>query len=392
MSVNEKRAFQQQVLDQLAEQQRTAFRGKIALQLAVTTTDRTPAHAQTIAKNILDLLSVPTPNAFGNRTRILYCDDEQIDALSVSCSHGNLTPRISIVAAPMRDFLADLDLAKRAVSAAHERRDDRQARDFDDALDRLAELLRRDSVERSVLPESAFDALVHFHRREAQQQFLGRTQMSVQELGGLFGLTGSARPELPMVSAIANQWAKLFRAAHFRIQLSELPQTNGASAAYKRQIREKITAFRDRYDWVLTPLVTPVALEVVVRPPPAARKRGLHDLDNVLRNYLIPHVLETLEPPADMVWALESNDRLTREYESPFGDPEDDREWRDRVARMPASAKVGLTRYEAWRLPRTAEDTSPGFVSVAVVSDDMGLADVFSRIDSAIGRWEDSVD
>jgi hypothetical protein len=39
----------------------------------------------------------------------------------------------------------------------------------------------------------------------------------------------------------------------------------------------------------------PVALEAMIKPPPS-RQNGLHDLDNVLRTYLIPRVVDILKP------------------------------------------------------------------------------------------------
>jgi hypothetical protein len=56
------------------------------------------------------------------------------------------------------------------------------------------------------------------------------------------------------------------------------------------------------------------------------------------------------------------------------------------------SGYIGITRYEVWKLPRPHNDTSPGFVSVAVVEDWPPTDDVFDRIDDTIRRWEDYVD
>jgi hypothetical protein len=58
----------------------------------------------------------------------------------------------------------------------------------------------------------------------------------------------------------------------------------------------KLRAFQARFGWLVDPLLIPVALEVVIKPPPASRQNGLHDLDNVLRNYLIPRVVDILRP------------------------------------------------------------------------------------------------
>jgi hypothetical protein len=50
--------------------------------------------------------------------------------------------------------------------------------------------------------------------------------------------------------------------------------------------------------------VCPRAFEVVIRPPPPSRQNALHDLDNVLRNYLIPRVVAILKPISDYAFTL----------------------------------------------------------------------------------------
>jgi len=56
MSPADRAAFQSSVAEQLSEVKRSTFRGDIALKLDLATASKSPPHAHTIAKNLLDLL------------------------------------------------------------------------------------------------------------------------------------------------------------------------------------------------------------------------------------------------------------------------------------------------------------------------------------------------
>jgi hypothetical protein len=108
MSSGDKDQVQQQVLDWLERHRRAALRGPLALRLRLQTTDKAPTHAHNIAKNLLDLFGRPRPTAQTGRHALLYADDQQVHALSVSCRHGDNTPSISVMATSLGDTLAEV--------------------------------------------------------------------------------------------------------------------------------------------------------------------------------------------------------------------------------------------------------------------------------------------
>ncbi len=387
MSEADKLAFQAQIVRQMKARRRRAFGGPMVLQLSASTTEKTPAHAQTIAKNLLDLLAQPLNGLATSRKGILYQDDSQVHAVSVSCSHGTAAPKISLIATSFGDFWEDLDLAMHALSQLDKNDSDCHERRDDAALDRLAKLLRYQAEQRALLADRNHAAFLDFARSEAQRQLLGKAGLSVQDLGYLYNARGgpicsNSRSLASDTSAI---WESVFHQTPFRVLLAELPQREGASIAYRQDIEAKIRHFQDRYSWVLKPLRIPVTLEVVIKPPPPSRARGVHDLDNVLREYLIPRVIEIFEPPSDIAWTIDVNALRTHKPDLYAG-------WRERLQRLPASTRIGLTGYEAWRLQRSESDESRGFVSVAIVPDTTGMADTLSRIDAIISRWDRRMD
>ena len=108
----------------------------------------------------------------------------------------------------------------------------------------------------------------------------------------------------------------------------------------------------------------------------------MHDLDNVVREYLIPNVLEILKPASDYAFTLDDDARkslakLARDSkQNPL---------------PPLSTATGVTRYEAWRLP-PADEGSEGYVQMALVNDLTGHGDLFGQIDTIVDRWSDKLE
>jgi hypothetical protein len=281
---------------------------------------------------------------------------------------------------PLGFFLADLDLA---MDAQTKLRDEEETRLYNrDAIESFRDLLRDSNKERQYLSEKAFKALIELQRCQAQQHLLGSSRISLANLGYLFGVGGVPLSKKDSLwNTLYKSWESIIRKTPVRILLPELPQEEGSSKAYKRLVEEQIRAFQRDFSWIIKPLRIPIGLEVVVKPPSPSERRGIHDLDNVLRDYIIPRVVDVLQPVTDMAWTIDA-EALKNEDHKLYSF------WRDRTKRIPASTRIGITRYEAWKLCRRQRDKSPGFVSVAVTADMLPADDILREIDQTIKRWE----
>jgi hypothetical protein len=360
---------------------RKAFRGPLALRLTLATTEKTPPHSHNIAKNLLDLFAKPRPSLPTRRRSLLYADDSQVHALAVTCHHGEATPRIFAVARPLGTLLADLDLA---VQSERDRRDNHheweRSSDLKRAVDDMQNMLRDEAHLRQRLGDRLFEAMLRFSRRNAQECLLGRAAVTPFDLAQMYNVSGRG-----FGMDLAAIWEQAFASTPLRIRLTELPQVEATATVWKEEIEAKLRGFQTQFGWLVDPLVMPVALQAVIKPPPPSRQNGLHDLDNVLRTYLIPRVVDILKPVSHYVFTLdeqamkESPDALRVAGKS------------FRLPKRPASTKCGVTRYEAWRLP-PAHEGSEGFVSVAIVADLTGHGDTFRQIDDEVERWLESLD
>lgn len=370
MPVADRLKLQQTVLTWLRANRRQAFRNPVVLRLKLRTTSATPPHAHTLAKCILDLLGAPLPETDTRRRGLVYQDDQQIHGLSVMCEHGAPAPRIAIEAQALADFIEDAAVAAQAV--AHERgRSSGGRQGLADAGERLGELRADEAWHRAAFGDEAYETELRLARWEYQRAILGHEMLRPRDLALLFG---RLHPNMPARAGQDRDLAEVVSARFgdrlFRIRLDQLPLTPGSGAGYRAAVEAALEEFLKRWRGALTPLCALVALEVVVKPPPGAAHH-LFDLDNVVRDYLVPAATKVLAPPSHYVWAL--------------GGPASAGDGRT----PPASTKVGLIRFEAWRAPRVPGDASPGFVSVALVADDHGLVDSIARVRSAVETLDD---
>jgi hypothetical protein len=376
MLASDRDRLQAAVAKQMQCAKRGTFTGPRVLKLDLVTTSRNAPHAHTIAKNILDLLGQRRPGVNWPRRHLLYKDDAQIQALSVSCRHGGDRPTIEIEARRLAAVLDDLELAAEAIradqmSGSHAWRL-AEREDWKESLDRLRDLTQNEAQARQRLGDKWYKAYFKFARWNAQQAVLGQAGVDIPLLSLMYG----TRKGFPR-----EQWARLLMQAmgrsKLRLQVGELPIAAGSSEVFKQNVQNEIAAFKQRWDWLIDPLVIAVALEVVVRSDPATPAAVLHDLDNIVRDYLLPSIVPSFGTVSDHRWTIDFEELRRTDPDLPIS--------RGSNPTPPLGTKRGVTRYEAWRLPPVAGEA--GFVSVALVADMVARGDLIEQIDRCNRDW-----
>lgn len=375
MPDEEKDAFQRQVIDALAAFGRSPFRGPIALSVRATTTRKSAPQAQTIAKNLLDLLGKQRPGVAGAQKSLLYKDDSLVNALVVSCDHGGRTPITWIRAMPFSAMLKDLELASEALQAlSNDLEHRRRYETDDDVVKDFGKLLKQEAHYRSRIGDKLYESLVKANRPHMQELLLQKSTLDVAQLTWLYRL-----PRNPFSTPLNDMWDSIVRDHPLRINFGELPMAPGSSTNFIAHADEQLHAFAKSWERFIRPLVVPVGVQVVVRPAPATPKGVLHDLDNIIRDYVLPKVIPTFNTVTAHRWTVDF-DELRRI------DPALARRWEAEPG-PPKGTRAGVTHYEVWRLPPAASG-SRGFVSVALVSGRGFGTDTFRDIDELIERWE----
>lgn len=377
----EKTEIQRQILATMSNTRRRAFTGPVALRIRMHTTEKTPTHAHHIAKNLLDLFGKPLPYLDTRRKSLLYADDRQVHALSVSCVHGQKDPCIMVNARPLRHLLQEVELVVGLQGRGLTNADMMEEMNFEHHLDHYRDLRMGSVSYASWMSKDTYEAWLRGAQQRAQEALFSRHQTVPRDLYHLFDLGTKSRLAL----GAEVMWDEMFALSPFRIGLSELPQVKGASALWKKEIDAGVRDFRDKFAWIIDPLLIPTALEVVVRPPAPNNANSLHDLDNIVRTYLLPKIVEILKPVSDHSFTIDF-DAIERnpgpEMQSPsFA------EWVRNRKTPPPSTRVGINRYEVWRLP-PAMQGEKGFVSVAIVADVTGTNDLMGRLSLELEVWK----
>lgn len=371
----ERDRFQNIVIAQMAAAKRYAYAGKLALQIQLATTSKNAPQAHTIAKNLLDLLGPRRPTVAGQRAHLLYRDDSHIEALSVSCRHGEDQPFIHMTSRRFADMLDDVELAMEALRKEEDSpsRWMREQHD-EDAVDNLREALRDEQLMRERLGDKTYEAYFKMVRWSAQRAILKRSALEPRTLGWLYRL-----PRNPLFGFAGLDWSEIIKSSRLRLQVGDLPIAPGSSSLFKAGVAAKVQRFKSEWGWLIDPLLLPVAVEVVVRPNPATPKGVLHDLDNVVRDYLLPGIIPAFGTVTDHRWTLNLPE-LERT------DPDLAKRW---LPMPPKGTRTGVTRYEAWRLP--PEAGKDGFVSVALVADIDANGGLIEQVDRVNSRWASSL-
>jgi hypothetical protein len=275
----------------------------------------------------------------------------------------------------MTAMLADLEVATLAIRKLDNNSEiQNRHQQENEWVEAFGDLVQNEVRDRRRLGNERYDAYLKMLRASAQAALLGRGAVSIPVLTWMYG-----RPEEIPATLDASEWVQSVTRSSLRLQVGGLPVVPGSSAAFRQRIAEEIATFRTRWDWIMNPLVVAVALEVIVRLDADTPDAVLHDLDNAVRDYLLPAIMPQFDIVSDHRWTIDFEDLRRRE-------PDLAARW----GSNPTPPVRGVTRYDVWRLPAVAGQ--PGFVSVALVADMDGAGGMMEQVDRNVDLWvkEDS--
>src|SRR5262245_57947712 len=157
-------------------------------------------------------------------------------------------------------MLKDLELTSKAMSALDNRDHMYEVDQENEAIVDYNRLMQREDENRKRLGDHLFDALPNMKRWQVQRSFRRDTALTTKQLSWLYGL-----PNPTFMASLGNVWEEVVRTTPLRIQIGELPTRPGSSDAFIEHVDEQVEAFKKKWDWLICPLVVPVALEVMVR-------------------------------------------------------------------------------------------------------------------------------
>ena len=394
MKTKGKIEFQKQILEQMKMRHKRSYRSKIAAHFSLSSTKENPPHIHTAMKNLLDLFEKPLDGSGIKRKGLVYQNDNQIKYLSADYSIGMLdNARIYADFEPFSNFLQNLELANDIISGKYNDYIDdydiskkikeiegKKDEDEDDDYSEYKELIQNKKKYLKSLSEDAYKGLVTMSRMQVQKNFLQMGSLDISGLHYIFNSIGNIyshanTPEIDKYTKETSDYmANLLLKSPIKIQLPRIPVNKGEGNQFKEEVREAMMEYREKYE-ILTPLMTPVGLEVIHKPPIASE--GFHkDLDNIMREFIIPIFHEEFKPPISHL----SNANLNS-----IKDEEMLNNIKKMKSKIPKSIEHSIVKYEIFEIPRAPDDKEDGFISMNISEAHRGIrSNIGNRIKEII--------
>lgn len=400
MKKPEKVLFQQEILKQMKELHRTAYRSKIVAEFDIMPTSQNPPHIHTAMKNILDLFSKPLPESGIRRKGLVYQDDKQIAYLSVNYHLGNAIPLISASFVPLKNFLEDLKLTEEILAGEYDEFDYFDRRDFledikefedlneepnEDLLwDEHRNLLRNKESYIKNFGQTIYESLIKLDRKQLQENFLKKCRLGVRNLYTLYRAAGEVSKFENLFNSDMQEWSQNLTRdlvqwivdSPVKIQLSRVPIKEGETQKFKDQIKDSLKKYKERFP-ILNPLYIPVSLEVIYKPPPVSAG-FFKDLDNIMREHILPIFNEEFKPPPTFISTIELDkisDKTLRE------------KFQQKIDGLPKSVKYSVTGYEIIEIPRHQKDRDNGFINIGITTSLFRSSSNLKNVNSIIEKW-----
>lgn len=359
-SINEeeKKYFQQQVLQTLQDFKRRAYRSSVIMAIDFHCNQNNPPAIHNLAKNYLDLLSIPLQNSNIKRKRLLYSDDSLIKILIVNYTLcPDLPYGISIQIDRLKNFFEDVKLVDRII---HNDFEDGSYNSFDineieqgnnngfsDPYENLKDLRESKDSYVKIIGHKSYSIMEDFAIQDIQKSLLQIGNLSISGLKPLFAPFLNERTPSDISQAIleiTKNNRNMIISPPLALDLRHTPIKNGQTNIFKNNVKTVLKNFTKQFP-ILSPLKTPLGVIVLYVPP----KTQSIDLDNLAR-YIIPFVNETIQPPISFVNRTNS-----------------------------------VERYQFIELPRFDSDSGTGYVRL--IFDNPFLRSVWDKVDDVIDKW-----
>lgn len=386
----QKAEFQHEILEKMKEHNRRSYRSKIVAEIWLDPTVQNPPHIHTAMKKLLDIFGNPLPESGIKRKGLIYQNDNQISYLSVRYHLGSGERGIRAKFAPFRHFVDNLKLAYEILSGHYDDYIDRYEferemeeldgyRDDHNFSDAIEDFRRHEAEKERFLEHfsiKAYNSMHFMNKIRAQEALLSMSKLSVNDLYNVFNTSEIFQNDVRLreIAEIVAGWVT---GSSIRIQLPSLPTEEGQRNQYKEQIREYMRGFRTHYD-ILQPLYIPVIIEVIYKPPIASV--GFYkDLDNIIRDFILPIFHDEFKPPPTHGSVFSS-----AEYED--GDPLE-----GMIRDIPKSVPYSVAGYEIVEIPRHPNDEEDGFLVVGLSPGSYANHSLWYRIDEVIEKWGECI-
>ncbi len=378
--------FQNKLLEQMHLYDRKGpYTGALMVEIHFWPGSRNPPEVHHLAKHYLDLLQKPVSGVSlpPRRKRVLVRDDAQIEFLSCLYDTRMDEEGLRLCVRHLTDFFEDLelyrDIANGNLGSGFESTDDGYERmrresaieDYRDFRDR-----KRDYVAR--FGKETADRMDLIWKRDAQEALLFDRRLDLQMIASLLRPRYHHLRKNTAMASILETTSRMARSVYeypfMSVDFGARAVKHGESKEFKRRVRQGLMEAKKRTP-LLYPLLAPCGVTVLYLPP---RNASRIDLDNLVRESIIPSVHEILKPPG-----------TPRDFLAAVNAGKIDPELAEMLERYKCAPKFHITGYQIFCLPRMSADPENGNVRLILHGGDVWETRL-QLLDSALTKWEES--
>jgi len=376
--------FQNELIKQMEIYQRKGpFTGALMVEVQFWAASRNSPEVHKLAKHYLDLLQKPVPGVALKRGRILVRDDAQIEFLSCSYDARVDKDGLRLRARRLSDFFEDLelytDIANGSVGSGFEFEvDPHEEGRQESSIEHYRDFRKSKRAYAARFGADTADKMELIWKRDAQEAALSIHRVELRNLASLLRPRYARLRKHPGMESILRATSRMVRSVYehsfMSVDFGARAVKEGESKEFRERVRQGLLKAKARTP-LLSPLLAPCGVTVLYLPP---RNASRIDLDNLVRESIIPAVHEILQPPA-----------TPRDFLLQVNPGEIDPHLAEMLERYKRAPKFHVTGYQVLCLPRTPEDPENGNVRLILHGGDFGQT-TWELLDSALTEWEDS--
>jgi hypothetical protein len=376
--------FQNELLENMKLYGRKGpFTGALMVDIQFWAAGRNSPEVHSLAKHYLDLLQKPAPGVSLNRSRVLVRDDAQIEFLSCSYDTRMDDDGFRLRVRRLSDFFEDLelyiDIANGNLGSRFEFGNDRhEEMDREYTVDHYLDFRKSKRDYAARFGSETADKMELIWKRDAQEALLASRRLELRSIAALLRPRYDHLRKDALIASILTATSRMARSVYehpfMSVNFGARAVKQGESKEFRERVRQGLLEAKSRTP-LLYPLLAPCGVTVLYLPPRNASKI---DLDNLMRESIIPSVHEILQPPGS-----------PREFLGKVNQDEIDPHLAEMLERYKRAPKFHITGYQVFCLPRTTEDPENGNVRLILHGGD-AWETPWELLDSALTKWEDS--
>ena len=351
--------IQKMIIRQMKERNFQKISSKIAMEVTVYSSGKTPPRIEQYIKNLLDLMhKKEILEDVADAEFLPFEEDRDIKYLSVRYIFLPGKPHTIVRIRPFSSFISNLHFI---FSEMHDEEPDKD--DFPSIKVHYDELIENKDKYISLLSIEAYKSMIDLGELDLQKSLTSNMAITAFILRLIYP---QKRAKTIPIKDVYKEWAEMLIGFPIRIRLPEIPTQKNSSKAYKLEIKKQLSLYLEKNP--IFKILKAPTIATVFYSPPLGTKSFFKDLDNIMLEYVLPVFNETFIPPLSLLnLHMQKNDRISQA--------------------VPKSLNGSAMGYVIVELPKKYSEIQKGFLSVGFEVIDLDKEGLIQSVDKKIKSY-----